>query len=83
MDTQLVLPRIDRATCTGCSDCVGVCHANALAIQDLKAVIVSPSDCDYCTDCEAVCPMSAIACPFELVVLDAHAPCRDPASMGQ
>lgn len=32
MDTQLVLPRIDRDTCTGCGDCVDVCHANALAI---------------------------------------------------
>lgn len=45
-----------------------VCHANALAIQDLKAVIVRPGDCDYCTDCEAVCPVCAIACPFEVVV---------------
>lgn len=72
MDTQLVLPRIDRDTCTGCGDCVDVCHANALAIQELKALIVGAGDCDYCTDCEAVCPVSAIACPFELVVLDAR-----------
>lgn len=68
MDAALVLPRIDRDTCTGCGDCVDVCHASALAIQELKGVIARPGDCDYCTDCEAVCPVSAIACPFEVVV---------------
>jgi MinD superfamily P-loop ATPase len=68
MDTTLVLPKIDQALCTGCSDCVGVCHAKALAIRGSKAVFVIPRDCDYCTDCEAVCPAHAIACPFEIVV---------------
>ena len=68
MNTQLVLPRIDRNTCTACGDCVDVCQANALAIQELKATIVRAGDCDYCTDYEAVCPVSAITCPFEVVV---------------
>ena len=67
MDTLPVLPKIDCNTCTGCGDCVSVCHVNALAIQELKAVIVRTGDCDYCTDCEAVCPAFAIACPFEVV----------------
>lgn len=68
MDDAPVLPRIDGDTCTGCGDCVDVCHASALAIRNLKAVIASAGDCDYCTECEAVCPVSAIACPFEVVV---------------
>ena len=68
MSAEVVLPRIDRDRCTGCGDCVDVCHANALAIRELKAVIVSPDYCDYCTECEAVCPVSAIACPFEVIV---------------
>ena len=68
MGTQLVFPKIDRNTCTGCGDCVDVCHANALAIQELKAVIQNPDLCDYCTDCEAVCPVCAITCPFEVVI---------------
>jgi len=68
MDATLVPPRIDRAVCTGCGDCVDVCHANALAIQARIAVLVSPEDCDYCTDCETVCAVGAIACPFEVVV---------------
>lgn len=67
MDATLVLPRIDQTLCTGCADCVDVCHVNALAIQALKAVIVKADDCDYCTDCEAVCSAGAIACPFEIV----------------
>jgi ferredoxin len=67
MAPSLVLPKFDRAVCSGCGDCVDVCHARALAIQDRIAVLVSPGDCDYCTDCEAVCPVGAITCPFEVV----------------
>ena len=70
MNTALILPRIDRGQCTGCADCVGVCHVNALAVLQMKAVIVKPADCDYCTECEAVCPVFAIACPFEVVVAE-------------
>ena len=83
MSAVVVLPRIDRDRCTGCGDCVDVCHANALAIRELKAVIVSPGDCDYCTECEAVCPVSAIACPFEVIVLDAHARRQDATQIGR
>ncbi len=68
MGVELVLPRIDRDACTGCGDCVEVCHVNALAIQEFKAIIGNATDCDYCTDCEAVCPVVAIGCPFEVVV---------------
>ncbi len=68
MDTTLALPKIDQALCTGCADCVDVCHAKALTIRALKAVLVNPDGCDYCTDCEAVCPAQAIVCPFEIVV---------------
>ncbi len=68
MDATVVLPKIDCDACTGCGDCVNVCHVNALAVHELKAVIVSAADCDYCTDCEAVCPAGAIACPFEVVM---------------
>ena len=68
MDAPMGFPKIDRDTCTGCGDCAAVCHANALAIQELKAVLQNPGVCDYCTDCEAVCPVHAIACPFEVVI---------------
>lgn len=68
MIATVVLPRIDRAVCSGCGDCVDVCHASALAMQERAVVVVSPADCDYCTDCEAVCPIGAITCPFEVAV---------------
>lgn len=68
MDATLVLPKIDQALCTGCADCVEVCHAKVLAIRESKAILVNPGGCDYCTDCEAVCPAHAIVCPFEIVV---------------
>jgi ferredoxin len=83
MSAEGVLPRIDRDSCTGCGDCVDVCHANALAIQELKATIVDAAHCDYCTDCEAVCPVSAIACPFEVIVLDARARRQDLTQIGR
>ncbi len=70
MDATLVLPRIDRAVCTGCGDCVDVCHASALTIREQIALIENPDDCDYCTDCEAVCPVNAIACPFEVIAIE-------------
>lgn len=69
MGATWVLPRIDRAACTGCGDCVDVCRTSALAIQDRIVALVSPENCDYCTDCEAVCPVGAIPCPFEVLVI--------------
>ncbi len=78
MDATLILPKIDREVCTGCGDCVEVCHVNALGIHELKAVIVSAGDCDYCTDCEAVCSVFAISCPFEVVVAGQPPPISPP-----
>jgi MinD superfamily P-loop ATPase len=83
MDATMVLPKIDLALCTGCADCVEVCHVKALAIQASKAVIVDPGECDYCTDCEAVCPVCAIACPFEVVVSDELNRRSKQTAMGQ
>jgi MinD superfamily P-loop ATPase len=78
MRAAFVLPKINGGICNGCGDCVHVCHADALAIQELKAVIVNEGDCDFCTDCEAVCPVSAIACPFEVVLSAAADRTRNP-----
>lgn len=63
----MVLPTIDCDKCTGCGDCVEVCHVNALSLQNLRAAFAVPRLCDYCCDCEAVCPAGAIRCPFEVV----------------
>jgi ferredoxin len=81
MHATLVLPKINDALCTGCADCVDVCHAKALGIREAKAVLVKPGACDYCTECEAVCPVQAIACPFEVVVSDARIGGKDQIRM--
>jgi NAD-dependent dihydropyrimidine dehydrogenase PreA subunit len=68
MHALLALPQIITERCTGCGDCVEICHAAVLALRDLKAAIARPDRCDYCTECEAVCPARAIICPFEVVL---------------
>jgi MinD superfamily P-loop ATPase len=62
------LPTIDVELCTGCGDCVELCHAGALALMGGKAALESPWDCDYCAECEGICRQGAILCPFEVVV---------------
>lgn len=69
----MVLPKIDGDKCTGCGDCVEVCHVNALGLQNMRAAFALPQLCDYCSDCEAVCPAGAIRCPFEVVLEDVSA----------
>jgi len=58
------LPRIDRQTCTGCSDCINICPVNALGQVDGKASLVRPDTCTYCNACEDICPVNAIELPF-------------------
>lgn len=68
MITDQCLPTIDADLCTGCGDCVKLCHASALALVGGKATLVLPWECDYCAECEGICPQGAILCPFEVVV---------------
>jgi NAD-dependent dihydropyrimidine dehydrogenase PreA subunit len=67
MNEQTWLPIIDRATCTGCADCVEVCPTGALALQDNLAIVAVPEACSYCGYCEPICPVGAIALPYEIV----------------
>lgn len=51
--------KVDEKTCTGCSTCVDICPAEAIAIENEKAKI----DTAACVDCETCvdeCPASAI-----------------------
>ena len=50
---------IDRDTCIGCGGCVGMCPANAIALDDDKAVI-DQDKCVKCGQCKDACPVSAI-----------------------
>jgi len=51
---------IDKELCTGCEQCVDVCPADAIAIQEAKAVI-NQSLCTQCGICADQCPVQAIS----------------------
>jgi len=69
-EADLRTPAIDDGLCTGCGDCVLVCPAEALALQDQHVVFSHPEDCRYCGDCEELCPVGAIARAFEIILPD-------------
>ena len=50
---------IDKQKCTGCGQCVDVCPAGAIMLQDSKAVI-EQSLCRQCGICVDQCPVQAI-----------------------
>lgn len=61
------MPRIDRARCTGCKQCVETCPVDALSQVDGKAQLTRPEKCIYCLACEDICPQGAIELPFLIV----------------
>lgn len=53
--------KVNRATCTLCMACVGVCPASALSDgADLPQLIFREGNCVQCGLCEAACPEDAI-----------------------
>jgi NAD-dependent dihydropyrimidine dehydrogenase PreA subunit len=61
-------PIIDKAKCTVCEICIGICPVEVFSIskpsdetQEKKEIIISkPEECIGCRACEAQCPNSAI-----------------------
>jgi len=53
-------PKIDKAKCDGCDECVEVCPANVLEVVNKKSTVVKPKECMDCRACESVCPKHAI-----------------------
>jgi hydrogenase-4 component H len=70
--SDLPLPRIIAALCTGCERCVEICPTAALGQVGGKAVLVEPHRCTYCALCEDLCPDGAIALPFLIVFADSQ-----------
>ena len=52
-------PKIDKAICTGCGECVKACPFKAISLVDNKAVI-DYSICKHCNICVKACPEGAI-----------------------
>ena len=52
---------IDTQKCIGCGDCVEICPADVLELQDGKSVPVHLTDCRGCGSCAAVCEQRAIS----------------------
>ncbi len=63
-----VTPDINQELCTGCGDCVVACPAEALTLEEGRAVMTQPEACQYCGDCEELCPVGAISRPFEIIL---------------
>jgi len=55
-------PYVDKSSCVGCKDCVGVCPVNAVQINSEKATI-DPEACINCNFCVQACPQKAIRAP--------------------
>jgi NAD-dependent dihydropyrimidine dehydrogenase PreA subunit len=56
------MPRviIDEEKCTGCGECVDVCPAEVLELQDDKAVVINEDECLECESCVETCEQEAI-----------------------
>jgi ferredoxin len=70
--SNLSLPRIVAALCTGCGRCVEICPTQALGQVNGKAMLICPDRCTYCALCEDLCPENAIALPFLIVFADSQ-----------
>lgn len=60
------MPWIDSPRCTGCTICVQDCPADAIEIQEQKAVI-DQALCIRCGICHDVCPLDAARHDSELI----------------
>lgn len=55
-------PHIDKTSCVGCQDCLGVCPVGAIRIVDEKAEIDSEK-CINCMFCVWACTYKAVKNP--------------------
>ncbi|MBM3303120.1 MAG: 4Fe-4S dicluster domain-containing protein [Deltaproteobacteria bacterium] len=56
----MYIPKIDPEKCNLCGECVDVCPADVLEVDDQETRVALPADCLGCESCVAVCPEEAI-----------------------
>jgi len=55
------IPKFDAAKCVGCSDCVRLCPAKVLELNDKKLpILIDKNKCISCFCCQELCPKSAV-----------------------
>jgi len=56
----MYLPRISEDKCKQCGECVDVCPADVLSVDENTTTVANPQDCLGCESCVSVCPEEAI-----------------------
>lgn len=57
----MFLPKIDDQKCKQCGECMDVCPADVLAVENSETIVANPADCLGCESCVSVCPEEAIS----------------------
>lgn len=57
---EVLVPRVDKASCTRCGACAKACRFNALAMAGQAGVMVFNELCHSCGVCRTVCPSQAV-----------------------
>lgn len=56
----MYLPKISDDKCKQCGECVDVCPADVLSVDENQTTVANPQDCLGCESCVSVCPEEAI-----------------------
>ncbi len=58
----MAIEKIDSERCVGCGQCIEVCYADVLRMDEGsgQADVAYPQDCAMCCWCLALCPENAI-----------------------
>ena len=51
---------IDESKCTGCGECVDICPAEVLTMENEKSKVAQIEECLGCESCVETCPEDAI-----------------------
>jgi len=57
-------PKVDKAKCIGCGECIEWCPVKAISLKEKKAYVNSPT-CIRCGECTVTCRHKAIAIIFQ------------------
>jgi len=56
----MYVPKINEEKCQQCGECVDICPADVLAVEDKVTKVAKPDECLGCESCVSVCPEEAI-----------------------